>query len=127
MSLPKVPGTKIRGSTYHLNLPVPVTLQPDYDGQKIMRRSLRTADSREAERQVRAQRAEFDATLLRRRMRADRDRLIAALAPEDKAFLAEVGGPEGLLTELKSLRTQAAYTPGVTPADLGLGNGPVGT
>jgi integrase len=119
MSLPKVPGTKIRGSTYHLNLPVPVTLQPDYDGQKIMRRSLRTADSREAERQVRAQRAEFDATLLRRRMRADRDRLIAALAPEDKAFLAEVGGPEGLLTELKSLRTQAAYTRASRPLTWG--------
>jgi hypothetical protein len=109
VALPKVPGTKIRGTTYHLNLAVPVELQAKYGGEQILRRTLRTGDPREAERQVRAQRAEFDAAILKRRMRAERDRLIAALDPDDRALLAELGGPEGLLSELKNLRSQVAF------------------
>ena len=43
-TLPKVPGTKVRGTTYHLNIPIPADFRADYGGKRVLEGTLRTSD-----------------------------------------------------------------------------------
>lgn len=114
-TLPKVPGTKVRGTTYHLNIPVPVALRAEYGGREVLEGTLRTSDPKDAERQVRARKAEFDSRLASKRFRADQARLLAALDPTDRALVEELGGPAGLMAEVRRLRDSVAFVTAAMP------------
>lgn len=110
MNLPKVPGTQIRGTTYHFNLPIPTLIQVQHPAfpAGVMRGSLRTSDPKVAASRVGEQRAIFDRQVSETRRLADRDRILGSLGQDDRDLLAEIGGPGKLLDTLKGLRQQAA-------------------
>ncbi|OWY08720.1 hypothetical protein B6V74_12910 [Thioclava sp. F42-5] len=110
MPLPTVSGAQIRGSTYHLNLPIPKVIQSLYPEHKsgVMRGSLRTADPKEAKSRVGEQRAIFDRQAKEAQRLADRERILGTLGQEDRDLLAEIGGPERLLDTIRELRKEAA-------------------
>jgi integrase len=122
MSFKTVPGTQIRGTTYHFNLPIPKAIQADYPSfpAGIMRGTLRTSDPREAESRVREQRAIFDRQVKETHRLADRDRILGTLGQEDRDLLAEIGGPDRLLDTIRSLRREAAFTMAGRGADAAL-------
>ncbi|SHJ78222.1 Phage integrase family protein [Palleronia salina] len=122
MSLPKVPGTKVRGTTYHLNLPIPKTVQNLHPKHPtgIMRGTLKTSDPKEAAREVNERRAILERQVKEAKRLADRERLLGTLGQEDRDLLTEIGGPEKLLEELRSLRKQAAFAMAGSGADLDL-------
>lgn len=113
MTLPPVRYCQIRGGTYHLNLPVPTQLRPAHGGIAALRRSLKTSDTKVAEREARAAKADLDrelaAALAAAAAEAQRDRLAAALPPEERKLLADLGGIRGVAEELRSLRATVAF------------------
>ncbi len=128
MTLPPVKYCQIRGGTYHLNLPLPVPLRPAHKGLAALRRSLKTSDPKVAERAARSAKADLDrdlaAVLAASAAEAQRDRLAAALPPDQRKLLEDVGGIGGVLDELKTLRNTVAFlTAGsaLPPTDESLG------
>ena len=120
MNLPKVPGTKIRGTIYNLNLPIPKAIQHLYSSKALLRRTLKTSDPKDAERQVREQRAVFDRQLEEVQRLASRYRVIGSLRQEDRDLLAEIGGPDKLLQTVRDLRAQIAFSEAGAGADVEL-------
>lgn len=111
MTLQKVPGTLVRGATYHFNLPIPATLKAAYPAHKggVMRGTLGTSDPKQAADRVQEQKAIFARQVQEARRLADRDRLLGTLGQEDRDLLAEIGGAEKLLDTIRGLRRQAAF------------------
>jgi hypothetical protein len=109
MTLPKVRFTKQRGGYHHLNIPIPPTIRQLYGGTVAYERSTGSSDSREAERQVRAQRATFDIQIRAAQQKADQARLKSLLDPADTATVQNLGGAQNLPKAVDDLRTQAAF------------------
>jgi integrase len=105
----KVKYTKLRGSTYHLNIPIPPSIRAEYGGKVAFERSTGSSDPKEAERQVTDQRAEFNRQVREAQRRADQARLKSMLDPADAATIAALGGPGGLVKAIEGLRQQAAF------------------
>lgn len=109
MPLPKVPYTKQRGGKYHLNIPIPASIRPEYGGKVAYERTTGSSDAREAERQVIAQRAHMDVQIREAQRTADQARLKSLLAPADAATVDSLGGPSQLPVTIEGLRKQAAF------------------
>jgi integrase len=105
----KVKYTKLRGVTYHLNIPIPPAIQAKYDGKVAFERSTGTTDANEAEKQVRVQKAIFDTEVREAARRADQARLRKLLDPADAAAVDSLGGVAGLVEAVEGLRKQAAF------------------
>jgi hypothetical protein len=105
----KVRFTKQRGGYHHLNIPIPPTIRQLYGGTVAYERSTGSSDSREAERQVRAQRATFDIQIRAAQQKADQARLKSLLDPADTATVQNLGGAQNLPKAVDDLRTQAAF------------------
>jgi hypothetical protein len=109
MPLPKVPYTKQRGGKYHLNIPIPASIRPEYGGKVAYERTTGSSDPKEAERQVTAQRAHMDTQVKEAQRRANQARLKSLLDPADATAVETVGGPSGLSPTIESLRVQMAF------------------
>lgn len=122
MNLPKVPGTQIRGTTYHYNLPIPTAIQSQYTAfpAGVMRGTLKTSDPKDAASKIGDQRTIFGRQVKEAQRLADRDRLLGTLGQEDRDLLAEIGGAEKLLGTIRDLRLQAAFTLAGTGADIAI-------
>lgn len=107
--LPTVSGAQIRGTTYHFNLPIPTDIRHLYGGKAAYRGTMKTADPKEAERQVRKQRTLFDEQLSQKRRDEDRARLAELLTDDQRSQLEDIGGHQNLLTHIKELREIAAF------------------
>jgi len=109
MALPKVDGTKVRGATYHLNIRIPAEAAELYPGKTHLRRSLRTADPREAARQVTLAQAELIEAVERARQRGTLADAVAGLPPEQRELYEAAGGLEGLLRQYQATDTARAF------------------
>lgn len=102
MDLPKVEGTQIRGTIYHLNLRIKPELQHLHDGKTHLRGSLRTSDPEVARREVERRRAELSVQEQQHARQAEVDDFVAKLSPEKRAAYEAAGGLEGLLEGFES-------------------------
>lgn len=109
MALPKVDGTKVRGTTYHLNLRIPADAANSFPGKTHLRRSLKTADHREAARQVTLAQAELIEAVARARQRDSLYGLVAELPPDQSAAYEQAGGLEGLLRQYAATDKARAF------------------
>jgi len=108
-TLPKVPGTQQRGTTYHFNLPIPTTIRDLYDNKAAFRGTMKTSDPKEAEAKIRFQRTIFDQQLEDRAREEDRERLSKLLTNDQKAALDAVGGTGEIPSHIAELRKAAAF------------------
>ena len=114
-TLPHVEGTIVRNGNYHLKLHIPHAIREFYGNKPHVRRSLRTADPRQAERAVILQRAEFHQKEMERERLANLPKLVEALRPDQRKLFDEAGGLEGLLEVFqRSLTVLAFAEPGST-------------
>ncbi|MDB5659104.1 MAG: hypothetical protein JWS10_1719 [Cypionkella sp.] len=122
MNLPKVPGTQIRGTTYHYNLPIPTAIQSQYTAfpAGVMRGTLKTSDPKDAASKIGDQRTIFGRQVKEAQRLAERDRILGTLGQEDRDLLAEIGGAEKLLGTIRDLRLQAAFTLAGSGADIAI-------
>lgn len=115
MTLQTVKHTKVRGTTYHYNIPIPSQIQYLYPSKtvgkvkKIFDGTMKTSDPKEAERLIRAQKVVMDRQLQEVTRKADQDRIAKMFAPEDAKLLTEIGGVDGLLDTVKEYRIKAAF------------------
>ncbi|MBL9059843.1 MAG: hypothetical protein JNK88_07455, partial [Mangrovicoccus sp.] len=87
----KVRGTRLIGTTYHLNLRVPARLCAAYGLPAIQRGTLRTSDPKEAARQVRAAQVELDKLAAKLDSLPSRFANLKELAPAERdRTLAEI-------------------------------------
>ena len=87
----KVRGTRLIGTTYHLNLRVPARLCAAYDLPAWKRGTLRTSDPKEAERKVRAAQVELDQLAMKLDSLPSRFAHLNELAPAERdRTLAEI-------------------------------------
>ena len=105
----KVKYIKLRGTTYHLNIPIPPAIQAKYGGKVAFERTTGTSDLKEAEKQARAQKAIFDSAVREATRRADQARLRKLLDPADVATVESLGGAENLPKAVEDLRKQMAF------------------
>lgn len=121
MALQKVEGTKVRGSTYYMNLRIPVDALAAYPGKTHLRGSLKTSDPREAARRVTLMQAELIEAADAARQRDTLAETIAALPPEQREAFDAAGGLEGLLgahmRDIAWLASAQATPPAEVPAD----------
>jgi|GEM_PF-6863885 len=90
--LPQVPGIQQRGTTYHFKLPIPKAIRDLYNGKPACRGTMKTADPKEAEKQVRRQRTIFDEQVEKRKRDADLKRLAELLTEDQRAALDAIWG-----------------------------------
>ena len=91
-----VKGTEECHGIYHLKMHMPLDLQNMYDKKVHARRSLRTSDPRQAEREVTLQKAEFHEKRIEKEARAGVVRLVSELPPDQKALYDESGTVGGV-------------------------------
>ena len=114
MDLPKVEGTQIRGTVYHLNLRIKPEIQDLYGGKSHLRGSLRTSDPEVARREVDRHRAELHQKEQERARQAEVEDLVSQLSPEKRAAYDAAGGLEGLLEGFE--QTRAGSSPAAAGA-----------
>lgn len=121
MALQKVEGTKVRGSTYYLNLRIPAGALAAYPGKTHLRDSLKTSDPREAARRVTLAQAELIEAANTARQRDTMAETVAALPPEQREAFNAAGGLEGLIAahmrDTAWLASAHATPPAEVPAD----------
>ena len=100
---------KLRGLTYHLNIPIPPSIRAKYSGKAAFECTTGTSDAKEAKRQARAQKAIFDSEVREATRRADQARLRKLLDPADAATVESLGGAENLPKAVEDLRKQMAF------------------
>ncbi|MBU2960204.1 hypothetical protein KO516_05030 [Citreicella sp. C3M06] len=109
MALPKVEGTKVRGGIYQLNLRVPAEASHLYDGKTHLRRSLKTADPREATRQVTVAQAKLIEAVCRARQRDTLAEAVAALPPDQRELYEDAGGLSELIQRYGATDTARTF------------------
>jgi len=117
MALAKVSGTKIRGATYHLNLPIPAEIQHIHGGKTLLTGSLKTSDHRKAADAVTVQKAKFIEQIEDYRRSQDLAATLDALTPEQRALYHEAGGLAGLLNRFVRTPTALAFVQAGAPVD----------
>jgi len=105
----KVAGTKLRGTTYHLNIPIPAPIRHLYGGKVAFEKSTGSSDPKEAERQVREQRTAFDRQVKDSQRKADQARLKLLLDPADASTVDSLGGAQNLPKAIADLRKWMAF------------------
>ncbi|MEC7762553.1 MAG: site-specific integrase [Pseudomonadota bacterium] len=115
--LPPISGAQQRGAVYHFNIPIPAQLRHSYDGKAAFRGTMKTADPKEAERKVRAQRTIFDQQLADKARNEDRARLAELLTEDQKAKLDSIGGADALKAHIAELRNIVAFMTGTIDDD----------
>lgn len=105
----KVSGTKLRGTTYHLNIPIPAPIRHLYGGKAAFEKSTGSSDPKEAARQVMAQRTEFNTQVKDAQRKADQARLKKLLDPADAAAVEALGGAQNLPKTIADLRKWMAF------------------
>ncbi|MGO4908631.1 DUF6538 domain-containing protein [Pseudorhodobacter sp. W20_MBD10_FR17] len=103
-----VPGTKLRGNIYYMNLAIPVRLRHLYPGKKMLTDTLRTTDPKVAKDAVTVAKAEFIKQSEALEKVRGLDAQLADLTPEQRTMYENAGGLEGLLSGFK--RSQTART-----------------
>ena len=118
MALRNVKYTKVRGSKYHFNIPIPVSIQHLYPAgtpgkvKSIFDGTTRTADPEEAEKLVRTQKVVMDRQQDEVRRKNEQDKIAKTLAPEDARLLSEYGGVDGVLQAIRDNRIAVAFSIG---------------
>lgn len=102
MAQTKVPGTKIRGGTYHLNIAIPPGIRHLHQGRALLTGTLGTSDAKVAANGVTVARAR----LIEQAQGLDLTARLAALSPDQRALYYRTGGLDELEKEFK--RTQDA-------------------
>lgn len=116
MAKSPVEYTKLRGTTFHYNIPIPSEIRHHYPAKtpgkvkSVFDGTMKTSDPKEAERLVRAERVHMDRHVKAAKRQQEQDRIAATLDPADARLLAELGGVEGLLQAIKEQRAVAAFT-----------------
>ena len=115
MALRPIPGTKVRGDAYHLNLRIPLALQAAYGGKTHLRRSLQTGDPKEAERAVRRQKVEFEDKERELDHDARLAERVAALPEHHRKAYEDAGGLEGLTEAFRRAKVAEAFMQAEAP------------
>jgi len=112
MAKKAVKYAKLRGTTYHFNIPIPPSIRNLHPTHPtgIFRGTMKTSDPDEADRQVRKQKAIFDEQEKQAARRKDRDRIASLLDPSDLNLIEEIGGIQNVVPTIIELRKQAAFT-----------------
>lgn len=101
MTQKSVPGTKVRGGAYFLNLRIPKEAAHAYPGKTHLRDSLKTADPKVAAQKVTLTKAELIRAASAANAKATADAAlaaaVAALTPEQHYIYTAAGGLAGLL------------------------------
>lgn len=108
-TLPHVEGTVVRNGRYHLKMHIPLPIREFYANQPHVRRSLKTADPRQAEQAVTLQRAEFHQKEQEKERLANLPKLVDALRPDQRRLFDDAGGLEGLLDAFQKSQTALAF------------------
>ncbi|MEM9378187.1 MAG: DUF6538 domain-containing protein [Pseudomonadota bacterium] len=115
MRLPKVEGTKVRGSTYYSNIRVPPPLRDRYPGKSHIVRSLETSDPKIAKRKV----TSLVASRIDEEIKLERaskiEEAIQNLPIDQRRIVEDAGGIDGLIAHYEvSKKAQAFAHVGVT-------------
>ena len=108
-TLPHVEGTEVRHGRYHLKMHIPYAIREFYGNKAHVRRSLRTADPRQAAQAVTLQRAEFHQREQEKERLANLPKLVDALRPDQRRLFDDAGGLEGLLDAFQRSHTALAF------------------
>lgn len=108
-TLPSVEGTVVHNGRYHLKMHIPYAIREFYGNKPHVRRSLKTADPRQAEQAVTLQRTEFHQKEQEKERLANRPKLVDALRPDQRRLFDDAGGLEGLLNAFQKSQTALAF------------------
>ena len=109
MALATVPGTKIRGGVYFLNIAIPPPIRHLYAGRDRLTGTLKTADPRVARDGVTVARAEMIRQMEEVGRAADINARLAELPADQREIYDRAGGLEGLLTAFQRTQTARAF------------------
>jgi integrase len=109
MALAKVPGTKIRGGVYHLNIAIPPPIRHFYAGRELLTGTLKTADPKVAAKGVTLARARMLQQEEEISRAADINARLDELPADQRELYERAGGLEGLLTAFQRTQTARAF------------------
>ncbi|MEM9796667.1 MAG: site-specific integrase [Pseudomonadota bacterium] len=104
-----VEGTIERSGRYHLNIRVPAELVGHFGGKEHLRRSLKTSDAKEAEREVLLVRAEFERELMKVRGAKNWEQELNRLSSDQRALFDKFGTLDKLLDAYEETRMSANF------------------
>lgn len=109
MPLPKVEGTKVRGSTYYSNIRVPPPLKDRYPSKSHIVRSLETSDPKIAKRKITSLVASLIDEEIELNRAANIDEAIKSLPADQRRIVEDAGGIEGLIGEFEASKKALAF------------------
>lgn len=86
-----------RGGRYHIKKRIPEEIRHFYDGKEFLKKSLKTADPRAAEKEVRRYLTLMDTQLEKTRGDVRWEELTKSLPEDQRRILTDVGGVDELL------------------------------
>lgn len=110
--LPKVEDTIQRNGRYHSNIRIPDQIRSQYGGKEHHRKSLGTADPKEAAKEVRAIRAIMDTQLDRAKAERSWKALAKDLPADQRKVLERAGGLDALTQEFDTGKIRLAFMHG---------------